>query len=225
PPKTRPGPAAPGQAGRRTGSTGCRGRDEQQPHEPPSNIVLTDHDIYLFREGTHSRLYRHLGCHLGEGDGAAGAHFAVWAPNARRVSLIGEWSGWRADAHPLEARADSSGIWHGFVPEVRPGQAYKYRIESHNQGHVGEKADPFAFYADEPPATASRAWRLDYSWSDGEWMQRRARANALDAPMSIYELHLGSWRRKPDGGWLSYREAADALADYIERTGFTHVEL
>jgi 1,4-alpha-glucan branching enzyme len=187
--------------------------------------LLTDHDIYLFREGTHSRLYHHLGCHPGSHEGTPGARFAVWAPNARRVAVIGEWSGWQADAHALHPRQDSSGIWEGFVPDVQRGQAYKYRIESQQQGHVGEKADPFAFYAEQPPATASRIWNLDYPWDDGEWMQRRAAANALDAPMSIYELHLGSWRRKPNGDWLGYREAAHALADYMQGEGFTHVEL
>jgi 1,4-alpha-glucan branching enzyme len=187
--------------------------------------VLTDHDIYLFREGTHSRLYRHLGCHPGTRDETAGAWFRVWAPNARHVEVIGEWSEWRPDAHPLSPRHDSSGIWEGFAPGVRPGQSYKYRIESQQQGHVGEKADPFAFCAEQPPATASRVWELDYAWSDGEWMQARARANALDAPMSIYELHLGSWRRKPNGDWIGYREAAHALADYVHKVGFTHVEL
>ncbi len=187
--------------------------------------MLTDHDIYLFREGTHGRLYRHLGGHLGTRDDVAGAYFAVWAPNARRVSVIGEWSGWQSDAHLLAPRADSSGIWQGFVPGVQPGQAYKYRIESQQQNYVVEKADPFAFYAEKPPATASRACSLDYTWHDADWMQQRARANALDAPMSIYELHLGSWRRKPNGDWLGYRESAHALADYVERMGFTHVEL
>ncbi|MPZ42722.1 MAG: 1,4-alpha-glucan branching protein GlgB [Betaproteobacteria bacterium] len=191
--------------------------------------MLTDHDIYLFREGTHSRLYRHLGCHFGSQDDASGAHpgahFGVWAPNARHVAVIGEWSDWRPDVHPLVPRADSSGIWEGFVAGIRPGQAYKYRIESQRQGYVGEKADPLAFYAEQPPATASRAWNLDYKWEDADWMQRRARANALDAPMSTYELHLGSWRRKPNGDWLGYREAAHALADYVQRVGFTHVEL
>ena len=187
--------------------------------------VLTDHDIYLFREGTHARLYRHLGCHPGEHEGTPGAQFAVWAPNARRVAVLGEWSDWRADAHPLHPRYDSSGIWEGFVPAVRPGQTYKYRIESQHQGHVGEKADPFAFHTEQPPATASRVCSLDYAWGDGDWMQQRAAANALAAPMSIYELHLGSWRRKPNGDWLGYREAAHALADYVQGTGFTHVEL
>ena len=187
--------------------------------------MLTDHDIYLFREGTHTRLYRHLGCHLGEHEGAPGAYFAVWAPNARRVSVIGEWSSWRPDAHPLAPRPDGSGIWEGFVPGVQQGHCYKYRIESQHHGYVADKADPVGFYSEQPPATASRAWRLDYAWGDAEWMERRARANALDAPMSIYEVHLGSWRRKPNGEWLGYREAAHALADYVQSIGFTHVEL
>ncbi len=187
--------------------------------------MLTDHDIYLFRQGTHSRLYYHLGCHLGTREEQPGGHFAVWAPNARRVSVIGDWSGWHPEAHPLAPRYDGSGIWEGFVAGPKHGDTYKYRIESSHAGYIAEKADPFAAYSEVPPATASRAWSLDYTWGDAEWMQRRAGANALGAPISIYELHLGSWRRKPDGTWLGYREAAPALADYVQSLGYTHVEL
>ncbi len=182
--------------------------------------LLTEHDVFLLREGTHCRLYRQLGCQLA----ADGAHFAVWAPNARRVSVIGEFNGWNRDAHPLASRADGCGVWEGFVDGVRPGQTYKYALLG-AQGAWLEKADPFAFAAELPPSTASRTAALDYEWRDGEWMAQRARANALDAPMSIYEVHLGSWRRNGDGGFLDYRFAARALADYVRQTGFTHVEL
>jgi len=182
--------------------------------------VLTEHDIYLFREGSHTRLYDHLGCHLEED----GARFGVWAPNAGRVLVMGDWSQWRADVHELQPRADGSGIWEGFVAGAQPGHAYKYRIESNNRGHVGEKADPFAFYAEEPPATASRVWQLDYEWHDAEWMESRPTAHGLAAPIAVYELHLGSWRRNAGGGFLGYREAAHQLAEYLQRTGFTHVE-
>jgi 1,4-alpha-glucan branching enzyme len=182
---------------------------------------LTAHDAYLFREGTHRRLYERLGCHLG----ADGAHFAVWAPNARKVSVIGDMNGWDAAGAPLSPRGDGTGIWEGEVADVRRGQAYKYRIESRFGGYRVDKADPFALFAETPPATASRAWTLDFEWSDAAWMARRRAANALDAPVSIYELHLGSWRRAPDGTFLGYRALAGPLVDYVTALGFTHVEL
>ncbi len=189
--------------------------------------MLTDHDIYLFKEGSHARLYEKFGCHLGERDGVAGAHFCVWAPNAQRVAAIGDWNGWDANAHPLQVRADGSGVWEGFVPGVAHGQAYKYFIESRVGGYQVQKADPFAFFAEAPPRTGSRAWRLDYDWGDAAWMASRREANALDAPMSIYEMHLGSWRRVPEDAnrSLGYREMAQPLAEYVRELGFTHVEL
>jgi 1,4-alpha-glucan branching enzyme len=183
--------------------------------------LLTDHDVYLLKEGTHGRLYEKLGCHLRDG----GAHFAVWAPNARAVAVIGDFNGWRGDAHPLAARHDSSGVWEGFVQGVARGHAYKFRIAGMRAGFVADKADPFAFHAQTPPETASRAWSLEYEWADGEWMARRGAANALHAPMSVYEVHLGSWRRAEDGRFLSYRDSAHRLADYVREMGFTHVEL
>ena len=184
--------------------------------------MLTDQDIYLFREGTHGRLYERLGARLAA-DGS-GAHFAVWAPNAASVSVIGDWNGWDAAANPLAPRSDHSGIWEGSVAGVRHGHAYKYRINSHVGGYQVEKADPFAICSELPPATASRAWALDYAWQDSAWMNSRAARNGLDAPMSIYELHLGSWRRN-QGNFLNYRDAAHALGDYLTELGFTHVEL
>ncbi len=180
---------------------------------------LTDHDIYLFREGTHADLHGKLGCRLVAG----GAHFAVWAPNARAVSLIGDFNRWDPAAHPMQPRWDSSGIWEASVAEVTPGAGYKYRITPQD-GAAFDKADCFASFAEEPPATASRAWALDYTWHDEEWMARRRERNALDAPMAIYELHLGSWRRR-EGRFLTYREIASELAAYIHEMGFTHVEL
>ncbi len=183
---------------------------------------MTNQDIYLFGEGTHGRLYEQLGCHL-EANGQ-GAHFAVWAPNAHAVSLICDCNGWDSRVDRFAPRPDGSGIWEGSVPGVRHGQSYKFRIESNVGGHVSEKADPFAFFSECPPATASRAWSLEYEWSDEQWMSSRAAKNALDAPMSIYEVHAGSWRRK-DGAFLGYRELAKLLADYVIEMGFTHVEL
>ena len=170
--------------------------------------MLTDHDVYLFREGTHGRLFDGLGCQMHAG--RDGAHFSVWAPNARAVTVIGEWNGWNPDADPLTARGDSSGVWEGRVRKAERGQAYKYRIVSQAGGQVTEKADPFAFYAEVPPATASRVWTLEYGWGDADWMAERGARNALDAPMSIYEVHLGSWRRTSDGQFLGYREIAHA---------------
>ena len=184
--------------------------------------MLTDHDVYLFREGTHGGLYRHLGCQL---HGPDSASFAVWAPNAQRVSVMGEFNGWDPSAHPLDARADGSGIWQVKVPFARRGQAYKYRIASNLGGYTVDKADPFAFFAEMPPATGSRLWTLEYEWGDGAWMQGRRAHNALDAPMSIYELHLGSWRRGEDRRMPTYRDVATPLADYVAGLGFTHVEL
>ncbi|NMG16190.1 1,4-alpha-glucan branching protein GlgB [Aromatoleum bremense] len=181
---------------------------------------LSEHDIYLFREGSHGRLYDKLGCQLED----AGAHFAVWAPNARAVAVIGSFNAWCDDAAVLRPRDDGSGIWEGFVAGVAAGDVYKYRVAGHD-GRVAEKADPFALYAEVPPATGSRAWRSAHRWGDDAWMTSRARANALDAPFSIYELHLGSWRRAQDGALPGYREIAPQLAAYVVECGFTHVEL
>ncbi|HVL59674.1 MAG TPA: 1,4-alpha-glucan branching protein GlgB [Burkholderiaceae bacterium] len=187
--------------------------------------MLTDHDVYLFREGTHGRLYRKMGAQPTERDGTRGVFFSVWAPNARSVHVIGDFNGWSHDATPLSPRHDGSGIWEGFVAGAQQGQCYKYRIHSHHRDQPLEKADPFALYAEAPPSTASRIWSLDYAWNDADWMRERRKRNALDAPMSIYEVHLGSWRRADDGRMLSYREIAQPLAEYVRDHGFTHVEL
>ena len=189
--------------------------------------MLTEHDIYLFKEGSHGRLYEKLGCHLARHGRVEGAHFAVWAPSARAVSVIGDFNDWSPGAHSLSPRTDDSGIWEGFVPKVRQGTAYKYHIVSRYHDHRADKGDPFAFYWEMPPRTASRAWRLDYEWRDEEWMRARRGRNALDAPISIYEMHLGSWRRVPEDGFrsLNYREIAVPLAEYVKSMGFTHIEL
>ncbi len=187
--------------------------------------ALSGHDVYLFREGTHARLYRAFGCHLGEALGRLGASFAVWAPNAARVSVIGDFNGWDEGSNLLAVRDDGSGIWEGFVPGVARGQAYKYRVVSAHGGQTMDKADPYAFLAEAPPATASRAWALDYDWNDAAWMQSRRERNALGAPMSIYEVHLGSWRRDETNRLPTYRDVAQPLAEYARDMGFTHVEL
>jgi 1,4-alpha-glucan branching enzyme len=197
--------------------------------------VLTEQDIYLFREGTHFRAYEKLGAHPVEGAGAgastggtgAGTHFAVWAPNAQRVAVVGDFNGWRPDAHPLTPRPDSSGVWAGFIPGVKHGALYKYHIESRARGYTVQKSDPYAFRCETPPRTASVVWDLEYRWADADWMRTRAARNALDAPMSIYEVHMGSWRRVPHehNRSLTYREMAHQLGDYVTEMGFTHVEL
>lgn len=193
----------------------------------PDNILLTDYDVYLFRQGVHTRLYERLGAHTHSVDGVAGFQFALWAPNARSVSVIGEFNAWDKQANPLRLREDGSGIWQGFVASIPPGTSYKFHIQSHINGYEVDKADPFAFFSERPPQTASRLWTLDYVWQDAEWMKQRHHANALDAPISVYEVHLGSWRRMPeeDNRSLSYREIAPLLAEHVNMLGFTHVEL
>jgi 1,4-alpha-glucan branching enzyme len=187
--------------------------------QPPLGL-MTEHDVYLMREGTHGQLYRKLGCQLR----ADGAHFAVWAPNASAVTVIGDFNGWDRDATTLRPRSDGSGIWEGFAPGVQAGHCYKFCLRDRDS-HQFEKSDPFAFYAEVAPLTASRAWSLEYTWNDADWMAERTRRNALDAPMSIYEVHLGSWRRDSEGRMLDYRTAAAQLAEYVTMMGFTHVEL
>ena len=158
--------------------------------------------------------------------GQSGFQFCVWAPNAERVSVIGDFNGWQVEHHVLHRRDDDSGLWEGFISGPAIGDCYKFHITI-SGGGVAVKADPFARYAEEPPCSASRLWKLDYAWSDGEWMAGRRTANALEAPMSTYEVHLGSWRRVPEEGnrFLSYREVAPRLASYVKEMGFTHVEL
>jgi 1,4-alpha-glucan branching enzyme len=187
--------------------------------------MLANDDLFLFNEGSHYRLYEKLGAHPMTVDGVEGTYFAVWAPNAKQVFVMGEFNGWDKSSHPLCPKGQS-GIWEGFIPGVAKGTIYKYYLVSHRRGYRVEKADPFAFYAETPPKTASIAWDLDYSWGDQAWMEKRHTHNALDAPISIYEVHLGSWRRVPeeDNRHLSYRELAPSLADYLKQLGFTHVE-
>ncbi|HXP16006.1 MAG TPA: 1,4-alpha-glucan branching protein GlgB [Terriglobales bacterium] len=188
--------------------------------------LLTDQDLHLFNEGTHNRIYNNLGAHLTTAGGELGTSFAVWAPNARSVSVVGSFNNWNADSHPLAARR-SSGIWEGFVPGASKGSLYKYYIASHNHGHVGDKADPFGVLHEKPPRTASVVWDLDYEWSDREWMETRSGRSSLQAPMSTYEVHLGSWMRVPEehNRPLTYRETAPRLAEYVQKMNFTHVEL
>ncbi|HYT94604.1 MAG TPA: 1,4-alpha-glucan branching protein GlgB [Gemmataceae bacterium] len=187
---------------------------------------LTDYDLYLLGEGKHYRVYEKLGAHVTERNGTAGTHFAVWAPNARQVSVIGDFNGWRRNQHPLQSRG-SSGIWEGLIPDVGAGALYKYAIVSRYGNYRVDKADPCGFAAEIRPHTASRVWDLsNYTWGDGNWLSERKRSHALGAPISIYEVHLGSWKRVPEEGdrWLSYRELAPQLAEYVRQMGYTHVE-
>ena len=159
--------------------------------------LLTDQDVHLFEEGTHSRLADVLGAHLIQQGDQHGTYFAVWAPNARSVSLIGEFNGWDADANPLTSTG-RAGIWELFVPGILSGAKYKYRVTSLAGDYTADKADPMGFRHELSPQTASVVWDLNYEWHDQEWMSRRQDANSLEAPMSIYEVHLGSWRRVAD---------------------------
>jgi 1,4-alpha-glucan branching enzyme len=195
------------------------------PDTKSSPSALSEQDLYLFNEGTHHRLYLKLGAHLGVQDGQAGARFAVWAPDAERVSVLGDFNGWQPDRHPLRIRG-ASGIWDGFVPGVEKGSRYKYHVASRHQGFRADKTDPFGLYHETAPLTASIVWDLDYAWNDSEWMATRGARNSPNAPMSIYEVHLGSWKRVPEEGNrpLSYREMAAPLAEHVKSVGFTHVE-
>ena len=202
------------------------GRPRSGAPTPPVAAPVTEDDLYLFNEGSHYHLYDKLGCHLTTLNGAAGATFAVWAPNANYVSVIGDFNGWDPAAHRLAPRG-SSGVWEGFVAGVKKGQGYKYHIGSGQLGYRVDKADPFGIHHETPPKTGSKVWDLAYAWGDAEWMAGRAARNALPSPLSIYEVHLGSWRRVPEdrNRSLSYREMAEQLPAYVREMGFTHVEL
>ena len=188
--------------------------------------LLTDNDLFLFNEGSHFQLYEKLGSHVISADGVQGTYFAVWAPSAEAVSVIGDFNSWDKASHPLRPKGQS-GIWDGFVPEVVTGTVYKYHIVSRNRRYRVDKADPFAFHSQVPPKTASVVWELDYEWADRKWMEKRQGYNSMNTPISIYEVHIGSWMRVPeeDNRSLTYRELAPKLAEYVERMGFTHIEL
>ncbi|MDD5438764.1 MAG: 1,4-alpha-glucan branching protein GlgB [Candidatus Omnitrophica bacterium] len=188
--------------------------------------VFTDQDIYLFKEGNFFRLYDKLGSHVMTIDGVPGTYFSVWAPNAERVSVIGDFNGWNPHSHYLNLRQDNSGIWENFLPGVGKGAMYKYHIFSRINNYQIDKADPLGNFCEVAPRTSSIVWDLLYDWHDEPWMKARHKRNALDSPMSIYEVHLGSWRRVPEeqNRYLTYRELAKPLADYVKDVGFTHVE-
>jgi len=189
--------------------------------------LLTEQDIYLFKEGSHFRLYEKLGSHVVEHNGVKGTYFAVWAPNAEAVSVIGDFNGWNRDEHQLAVRWDGSGIWEGFIPHVDHGALYKYNIRSRFNNYAVDKGDPFARYCELSPRTASVVWSTKYKWQDKNWMDSRHKKNRLESPWSVYELHPGSFKRVPedDNRFLTYRELADQLVAYVKKMNFTHVEM
>ncbi|MGK2904756.1 MAG: 1,4-alpha-glucan branching protein GlgB [Desulfuromonadales bacterium] len=188
--------------------------------------LLTEHDIYLFKEGRHYRLYEKLGSHIGRVGRRTGTHFSVWAPNAEQVHVMGDFNDWDIKSHPLAVRQDDSGIFEGFIPGVKHGTRYKYHISACGQDYQAERGDPFALYWELPPNTASVVWDAQHAWDDDNWMAARSNRDTLNQPLSIYEMHLGSWRRPGDDPdrFLTYLELAEILPDYLEKTGFTHVE-
>jgi 1,4-alpha-glucan branching enzyme len=186
--------------------------------------LFTDFDIDLFKGGKHYRLYDKLGSHPIEVNGVKGTYFAVWAPSAKAISVVGDFNAWNQETHVLNVRWDSSGIWEGFIPHIGHGEKYKYKIQSHNQDIWTEKADPFAKLCEHPPKTASIVWSKKYDWKDTDWMGYRKEKNGLDRPYSVYEVHLGSWKRNAEGNFLTYTELAVDLVNYIKEMGYTHVE-
>jgi 1,4-alpha-glucan branching enzyme len=201
-----------------------------EPSSTTKNVwfhsLLTDFDVALFVSGKHFRLYEKLGAHLLNLNGIIGTYFAVWAPNAREVNVTGDFNQWNKTSHPLYKRWDASGIWEGFIPDVNNGAVYKYAIHGFD-GIWLEKGDPFARKWELPPGTASIVWDNKYSWKDSSWIKKRPKLNALDQPISVYEVHLGSWKRDPSNPTriLTYKEVADTLVPYVVDIGFTHVEL
>ncbi len=187
--------------------------------------LISSYDLHLFNEGKHTRLYEKFGSHITEIDGQQGVYFGVWAPDAMRISVVGDFNGWNPDVTPMNPKG-SSGVWDCFVPGIGKGAIYKYFIRSRYHGYSVAKADPYAFHCETPPKTASIVWDTSYEWQDQDWMNARLQKNAFDAPMSIYEVHLGSWMRVPEEGnrSLTYRELAHKLTEYVKQLGFTHVE-
>ncbi len=198
---------------------------QQGPAEHTGGTLLTDDDIYYFNEGTHYRLYEKLGSKPIIMDGVKGTYFAVWAPNAVSIHIVGDFNDWNRESHPMTPKG-SSGIWETFIPGVGKGTIYKYYIASHYNDYRVEKADPYGFYHEVSPKTASVVWDLNYTWGDQEWLEQRKKVNTIDAPITVYEVHLGSWMRIPEDNhrFLSYREIAPKLAEYVKELGFTHVE-
>lgn len=196
----------------------------EDPYRFPT--LLTEFDLHLHSEGNFFQSYDKLGAHFHTIDGVTGVHFAVWAPNAQRVSVIGPFNGWDNRTHPMQL-TEGTGIWQLFIPNLTEGTSYKYSIKSRFLGYEVDKSDPYGFYAEVRPNTASRIWAIDkYQWHDQEWLDARPQQQAHNRPVNIYEVHLGSWRRAPeDNGLLSYRDLAHQLVEYVLEMGYTHIEL
>ncbi len=189
--------------------------------------VLSDFDIHLLGEGSHLEQYRKLGSHPARMGDTAGVSFAVWAPNAERVSVVGDFNGWDGRTHPMRNRGEC-GIWEIFIPGIGEGEIYKYELRARESGDILVKSDPHAFRSEVPPRTGSIVCDIDgYAWGDGEWMEARRARNLLESPMAVYEVHLGSWRRNASEGnrYLTYRELAETLVPYVKEMGYTHLEL
>ncbi|MFD1095790.1 1,4-alpha-glucan branching protein GlgB [Salegentibacter chungangensis] len=195
------------------------------PKKAGTEAWISEYDIHLFKEGKHYHLYKKLGSHLRTKNRKKGVQFAVWAPNASKVSVIGSFNNWDKTANPMTHRYDESGIWECFIPEAEKGSVYKYLISSRD-GYTAEKGDPFAFMWEEPPKTASMVWDLETKWKDKKWLNKRNKQKGKPQPVSVYELHIGSWKRVPEEGnrSLTYLELAEQLPEYIKEMGFTHVE-
>ncbi len=185
--------------------------------------LFTDYDIYLFKKGCHYKLYEKLGSHVLKVNNKWGTYFAVWAPNAKKVSVVGDFNNWDPEKNELFERWDGSGIWENFFENVEKGALYKYFIVSKYNNYTAYKIDPFGFYFEKSKEKANIVWKFEEKFDDEEWMKKREKYNSLNSPISIYEVHLGSWKRKNDE-FLNYREIAHLLCDYIKKTGFTHVE-
>lgn len=200
---------------------------KNKSHQMEYFTLFSKDDIYLHQEGTHYRLYEKLGAHLIKFKEKEGVYFAIWAPNAQSVAVVGDFNQWQSNSHLLKQINYGSGIWEGFISEIEKGMRYKFHIKSLHRSYQVDKGDPFAFYWEKPPKTASIIWDLDYHWQDQSWMSHRKEYNGLNQPFSVYEVHLGSWRQQLDStnGSLDYRKLAPILADYMKQAGFTHVEL
>lgn len=189
--------------------------------------ILTDYDLYLLTEGTHNQSYEKMGAHYIEMEGIYGVHFAVWAPNAKRVSILCDFNRWDGRVHPMNNRGPS-GIWELFIPNIKEGETYKYEIKSQYNNQILIKSDPYAFFCEKPPKSASIVYNINqHEWNDQQWMENRRTTNYLEKPISIYEVHLGSWMRVPEENnrYLSYRELSEKLIPYVKQMGYTHIEL